>query len=39
MCAFKEAMIELSNNQANKEMRGKRGYGAWCTGNCGESVY
>jgi hypothetical protein len=25
---FKEAMIELSNNQANKEMRGKRGYGA-----------
>jgi hypothetical protein len=25
--AFKEATIELSNNQANKEMRGKRGYG------------
>ena len=26
--AFKEATIELSNNQANEEMRGKRGYGA-----------
>ena len=28
MRAFKQATIELSNNQANKEMRGKRGYGA-----------
>lgn len=26
--AFKEATIELSNNQANEEMRGERGYGA-----------
>ena len=26
--AFKEAMIELSNNQANEEMRGKHEYGA-----------
>ena len=26
--AFKEATIELYNNQANEEMRGERGYGA-----------
>jgi hypothetical protein len=25
---FNEATVELSNNQANEEMRGKRGYGA-----------